>query len=117
MNSDITKEWLEKRAALEGDSEISAGIPTYVPPFIPSDADRYYSAVIGQYQSAIDAHLQRIAELESDNAKAFDALKGLVHLIDAVKYQVGLGNNQLKRLNSAKALLDARAALQGGGNG
>lgn len=47
MKLPMDKEWLEKRAALEGNSEIGAGA-TYVPPFIPSDADKFYSKVIGR---------------------------------------------------------------------
>lgn len=55
----ITKEWFEKAAAREGDHEIGAGrLPTYIPGFVPSEADRYYNAVIAGLHS-------RIAELES----------------------------------------------------
>lgn len=61
MNMPIDKEWFEKRAAAEGDLEIGAGLPTYVPPFIPSEADRYYGAVIAR----LHAH---IAELEAKAA-------------------------------------------------
>lgn len=54
----ITKEWLEQKAALEGDSDPTTGTPTYIPGFIESEADRYYSAVISKLQA-------RIAQLEA----------------------------------------------------
>lgn len=54
----ITKEWFEQKAALEGDSDPTTGTPTYIPGFIESEADRYYSAVITKLRG-------RIAQLEA----------------------------------------------------
>lgn len=49
---------LEKRAAAEGDREIGTGqLPSYIPGFIPSDADRYYNGIVAGL-------MKRIAELE-----------------------------------------------------
>ncbi len=39
-----------------------------------------------------------------------DALRGLVRVLEAVRYTAGLGKHQMERLNAAKALLD-RASL------
>jgi hypothetical protein len=75
LKLEITKEWLEKRAALEGDSEIGAGLPTYVPPFIPSEADRYYGAIIAKMQAALASHTSSLAEKDARIAELEAALK------------------------------------------
>jgi len=38
-------------------------------------------------------------------ARALDALKGVVRVLEAVRYQVDLGNNQLARLDFAKQVI------------
>ncbi len=43
-------------------------------------------------------------------AELLDALRGLVRVLEAVRYTSGLGRNQIGRLTAAKALLD-RASL------
>lgn len=115
MKLEITKEWLEKRAALEGDSEIGAGLPTYVPPFIPSEADRYYGAIISKMQAALTYHTSalaerdaRIAELEAANERLTAFVRSFkmtcvegsfykdcyLHLIepDSVSFRLGNGS-------------------------
>ncbi|MBA4797060.1 MAG: hypothetical protein H2043_06630 [Rhizobiales bacterium] len=53
MKMPIDKDWYEKRAAAEGDHEIGAGKPDYIPGFVPSAADQHYGAVIARYQLAV----------------------------------------------------------------
>lgn len=53
MKMPIDKEWYEKHAAAEGDHEIGAGKPDYIPGFVPSAADQHYGGVIARYQLAI----------------------------------------------------------------
>ena len=66
MKLDITKEWFEQKAAKEGDLEIGAGLPTYVPPFIPSEADRYYGRIITNMQAEIDTLKMGIKRLSDE---------------------------------------------------
>ncbi|HEY9155560.1 MAG TPA: hypothetical protein VIM69_10535 [Opitutaceae bacterium] len=58
LNLNIDKDWFEKHAALEGDLEIGAGVPDYLPGFAPSAADAYYNRVIERLMA-------RIRELEA----------------------------------------------------
>jgi hypothetical protein len=132
----ITKEWIAEKAALEGDGEIGAGVPAYIPPFIPSAADKYYSAVIEQYQSSVAGLTARIIELEEENAKLREALKSVPrkpgvtctsHEWDlddqAQGWSDAFHTSQVRSCRSAgydkgmRAVKAARAALQGGSNG
>lgn len=68
MNMNLTKEWFEKMTALEGELEIGAGVPDYLPGFIPSDADKHYGALV--------------EKLTRDNALLVKALKEIACLED-----------------------------------
>lgn len=67
MKLDITKEWLEKLAAAEGDEDPTTGKPEYIPGFVPSAADRHYGRIIAAYQarvSELEAGIKRLSDEE-----------------------------------------------------
>ncbi|MFK0330875.1 hypothetical protein ACIQUB_07105 [Rhizobium sp. NPDC090275] len=76
MKLPITKEWLEKRAALENGHEISAGKPDYVPGFVPSAADRHYSMLIEIYDARIAELQATIDRLRSDRGYVIGCIDG-----------------------------------------
>lgn len=43
-------------------------------------------------------------------ATLFSGISGLIPILEAVRYTVGLGKNQMERINAAKALLAAPSA-------
>lgn len=45
--------WYVKKAKLEDGCDVSAGLPPYIPGFVPSDADRHYERVIAKYQARL----------------------------------------------------------------
>lgn len=68
----ITKEWFEKRAALEGDHEISAMNPEYLPGFVPSAADRHYAHIASGLLKEIEALKQeRDSLVHANHSQAY----------------------------------------------
>ena len=76
----MTEEWFKKQAAKEGDLEIGAGV-TYVPPFMPSEADRYYGSVMDKLYGRIAelehiaAHFQKLARVNAEADHALDTAR------------------------------------------
>ncbi len=78
MKLTIDKEWLRKKAEQEGDLEIGAGSPSYMPPFVPSEADRYYGKII----DGLMAERQRTDDLIEEVKRVLGPFAKAGHVID-----------------------------------
>lgn len=76
-------EWYAEKAKLEDGQEISAGLPSYVPPFIPSEADRYYSGVIAKLMRTIETSGREIIEQQEDLSEAYTKIARLEGSIES----------------------------------
>lgn len=52
-----------------------------------------------------DPELEAAARLFAGASELLQTLKGVVRILDAVRYQVGLGPNQLARLDAARTAI------------
>jgi hypothetical protein len=79
LNLEISKEWLVQKAALEGDHEIGAGKPDYIPGFVPSAADRHYDRRIRDLYSLKNSVEAENAHLRAAMIEACDLLAERVY--------------------------------------
>lgn len=59
----------------------------YIPPFVSSDADRYYSRIIDDYQKLITELSNGIAELEKENKRLKEQLTNTGWQLDYERYK------------------------------
>lgn len=58
-------EWYAEKAKLEDGCDVSAGLPPYIPGFVPSDADRFYNGIVVKMQIEMqrkDATIKKLCD-------------------------------------------------------
>lgn len=91
----------------------SLGVSTYCDWVMGNDWDEFLAALgkpMTDFKAELDKRLHLVPADQPtgpNDAQLREALRGVVNILKAVRYEVGLGPNQLKRLETAEQLLNS----------
>lgn len=70
MKMPTDPKWYAEKAELENGCDVSAGLPPYIPAFVPSEADIHYNGAIAKLLRTIEASGREIIELQEELSEA-----------------------------------------------